>query len=264
MLKRSLSDVELSDWKREHRLRLSCPFDSAQLERLVAWTGEIEGWPETPGRWMKYFEKGTRGADRRLSRVENFVPYHDGFHELIFSAGLMGILDELMGEPACLFKDKINYKLPGGGGFEAHQDAPAFTSFDQRFHITFLVAVDPQTRENGCLEFSDPVEVYETLEQGAGGSLDKALEARLSWQPMELDPGDAVFFDSYIPHRSGPNRSPMPRRALYVTYNRLSEGDRRADYFSDKRAKFPPDCEREEGVDYSAAEALYNLGNPIR
>ena len=81
---------------------------------------------------------------------------------------------------------------------------------------------------------------------------------------MELEPGDVLFFDSYLPHRSAQNHSHVPRRALYVTYNRLSEGDRRADYFADKRQNFPPECEREKGVDYSDAEALYNLGNPIR
>lgn len=37
---------------------------------------------------------------------------------------LGGILTELMGEPAVLFKEKINYKEAGGsGGFDAHIDA---------------------------------------------------------------------------------------------------------------------------------------------
>ena len=79
-------------------------------------------------------------------------------------------------KPLVFFKEKINYKLPGGEGFGAHQDAPAFSSFGQRFHVTLLVAVDPQTLENGCLEFSNPVEPYKTLEQGGGGTLDEALE----------------------------------------------------------------------------------------
>ncbi|MED5262087.1 MAG: phytanoyl-CoA dioxygenase family protein [Myxococcota bacterium] len=264
MLNRLLSDVERAHWKREHRLRLPCPFDPIEFEKLESWTAELQSWPETPGRWMKYFEAGPSEEGRQLCRVENFVPYHDGFRELLLGPGPMAILESLMGEAACLFKEKINYKLPGGEGFGAHQDAPAFSTFGQRYHVTLLVAVDPQTPENGCLEFADPVEPYETLEQGSRGTLDEALEDRLTWCPLALDAGDVVFFDSYIPHRSGPNRSRDPRRALYVTYNRHSEGDRRADYFSDKRSKFPPDCERESGVDYSEAESLYNLGNPIR
>ncbi len=44
--------------------------------------------------------------------------------------------------------------------------------------------------------------------------------------------------------------SDKPRRALYVTYSKASEGDFRAKYYEDKRKSFPPDCEREEGKEY--------------
>src|SRR5262245_14080405 len=155
-----------------------------------------------------------------------------------------------LGEPAALFKEKINFKLSGGGGFAAHQDAPAFVAFGQRYHLTMLVAVDAATVANGCLEMSTPVPVYTTLPQTAGGTLSPDVEAALPWRPIELEPGDVVVFDSYIPHRSAANRSDQPRRALYVTYNRLADGERRDAYFAHKRANFPPECERLPGVDY--------------
>ena len=37
---------------------------------------------------------------------------------------------------------------------------------------------------------------------------------------------------------------------LYVTYNRLTEGDHRERYFAEKRQNFPPDIEREPGKNY--------------
>jgi ectoine hydroxylase-related dioxygenase (phytanoyl-CoA dioxygenase family) len=169
-----------------------------------------------------------------------------------------------MGEAPFLFKEKINFKLPGGAGFAAHQDAPAFTSFGQRYHITLLVAIDGADAENGCLEFSDPVPVYETLPQTPGGTIDPEIEARLPWRPLPVEPGDLVFFDSYLPHRSGPNRSARARRALYITYNRASEGNVRDEYVVQKRTHFPPEVERLPGVDYSAKKSVFNLGNPIR
>ena len=49
------------------------------------------------------------------------------------------------------------------------------------------------------------------------------------------EPGDVLFFDALTPHRSGPNNSPGSRRVLYLTYNRLSEGDHSRAYFRDKR-----------------------------
>ncbi|HKA91475.1 MAG TPA: phytanoyl-CoA dioxygenase family protein [Haliangiales bacterium] len=263
MLTASLTADDLAAWRRDHYLVLRRPFADADVARLRAWTDEVAAWPETPGAWMKYFET-TDTAARQICRIENFVPFHAGFRELLCGAGMMAILERLMGEPAALFKEKINLKLAGGGGFAAHQDAPAFVTFGQRYHITVAVAIDAATVANGCLEVSDSVDVYRTLPQAPGGSIDPAVEAVLPWRPLELAAGDVALFDSYLPHRSRSNRSAQSRRALYVTYNRRSEGERREEYFAHKRASFPPECERVAGVDYRASEALYNLGNPIR
>ena len=88
--------------------------------------------------------------------------------------------------------------------------------------------------------------------------------ARLDWQPLSAEPGDLVIFDSYVPHRSGPNFSDRSRRALYLTYNPASQGDRRADYFARKRRVFPPECERDPAAPPSEEASVFNLGNPIR
>jgi 2-aminoethylphosphonate dioxygenase len=37
-----------------------------------------------------------------------------------------------------------------------------------------------------------------------------------------------------VPHRSGPNRTAHPRRALYLTYNAASEGNLRQAYYDDR------------------------------
>ena len=65
-----------------------------------------------------------------------------------------------------------------------------------------------------------------------------------------LAPGDVMFFDSLVPHRSGPNTTPLARRALYITYNRVSAGDQRGRYYRDKRQSYPPDCERDTAKQY--------------
>lgn len=51
-----------------------------------------------------------------------------------------------------LFKDKVNYKLPGANGFVAHLDAPAYTHMGNIVHTNIMVAIDGQKAENGCLE----------------------------------------------------------------------------------------------------------------
>ena len=50
-----------------------------------------------------------------------------------------------------------------------------------------------------------------------------------------MQPGDAIYFSSYAPHKSSPNASNCPRRNLYLTYNAMSEGDFRETYYADKR-----------------------------
>jgi len=263
MLDYKLSEQDLAFWEENHYLVLRNPFPTEDVQTMKKWVADLFSWPDTPGKWMKYYEKSNLSNEKLLCRVENFIPFHPELKEFICSDTIFGILEQLMGEPAVLFKEKINAKLGGASGFGAHQDAPAFITFGQKYHITMMVAVDDATRHNGCMEFSDPVEVYKTLPQAPGGTIDQDVEKALPWRKLEANAGDIVFFNSYIPHRSPTNDSEASRRAMYITYNRKSEGERRSDYFDDKRQSFPQECERIAGMDYSAKASLYNLGNPI-
>lgn len=225
-------------------------FDEEETRRISAWTDELQAQPEVPGRCMMYFEPSLlRPGERVLQRIENFCPFHAGFAALCDSDKLRGFASRLLGEPAVLFKDKINFKLAGGAGFKAHQDQQAGWSVYAPLFVTALVAIDDATEANGCLEL-------------AAGHHTRGLIGQ-EWKPLTNDdllgvdfvpyptaPGDAVFFDSFVPHRSGPNLSDEPRRVLYVTYNRLADGDHRARYYADKRKSYPPDVERDPGKQY--------------
>lgn len=62
--------------------------------------------------------------DRTVLTLPDYANYHTGFNSLFRGKRLTGILTDLMGEQAVLFKEKINYKEAGGsGGFDAHIDA---------------------------------------------------------------------------------------------------------------------------------------------
>jgi ectoine hydroxylase-related dioxygenase (phytanoyl-CoA dioxygenase family) len=112
-----------------------------------------------------------------------------------------------------------------------------------------MVSIDETTEENGCLEVAEWTHRREMI-----GKLWKPLTAEetsgIIWRKLPTAPGDAVFFDSFIPHRSEPNPTARPRRVLYITYNPLAEGDQRARYFADKHRSYPQDCEREPGKVY--------------
>jgi 2-aminoethylphosphonate dioxygenase len=259
-----LDHEQLTLWEENGYILLPGSLSAAEAQQLERWTSALSDLPETPGKWMKYFERSLVDRTRMLlCRIENFVPYHEEFSRFLRNEAKIAILSQLMGERAVLFKEKVNFKLPGGNGFKPHQDAPAYTTFEQTYHVTMMISIDPSTRENGCLEVVKGHHKHGILAQEPDGTLRRDVVDSLLWEPILMSPGDVLFFDSYLPHGSGSNKSDAPRRALYVTYNRISEGDRRDDYFAHKRLIFPPECERIPGVDYSKSAGVYNLGNPI-
>jgi len=246
-----VSVAEQASFERDGFLVVRGLYNAVQMAEISRWTDTVADWPEVPGGgYMMYFEQSRTGPSRRLlNRVENYCPYHRGFHDLVYSAAMQGRVSALLGEPAILFKDKINFKLPGSDGFAPHQDVQAGWERYGSLHLTALLSIDATGIENGCLELA------------AGQHRRGQIGA--SWEPLTRDdmrgmvftpcvtePGDVVFFDSFVPHRSAPNQTDAPRRVLYVTYNRASEGDNLARYYADKRASYPPDCERQTGREY--------------
>jgi ectoine hydroxylase-related dioxygenase (phytanoyl-CoA dioxygenase family) len=225
-------------------------FDARELVDIRAWTDEVQHWPETPGRHMMYFQESRREAGQRiLNRLENFLPYHRQFNALANGPKMKAICSRLFGEEAVLFKDKINFKLPGGDGFTPHQDAQAGWERYGSLHISVMVAIDRATRENGALRIASSHGVSRLI----GGEWTPLTEQEMEgmeFEILEMEPGDAAFFDSYTPHMSDPNLTADPRRALFITYGRLSEGDQLARYYADKRASYPPDIEREPDREY--------------
>ena len=110
----------------------------------------------------------------------------------------------LLGEPAVLYKEKINYKLAGGAGYTAHQDAPAYRFVEQ--HISCMVAIDDATLDNGCLEVASGMHAA-VLPMDETGCIRDDVASALQWTPVELRAGQTLWFHSRTPHRSGPNRS---------------------------------------------------------
>ena len=248
--KRLFSDDDLAAYRRDGFIVVRGLFDAAAMRDIARWTDEIEGWPETPGKWMKYFDDSLkRPGERVLNRVENLCPYHAGFGALVTGGALAGRVAELLGEPAVLFKEKINFKLPGGGGFAAHPDIQAGWDTYGSLYVTALVSVDEATVANGCIELAAGHHLRGMIGESWRPLGDDEL-AGVAFAPMPTAPGDTVFFDSFTPHRSAPNMTDSPRRVLYITYNRASQGDHRARYYADKRASYPPDIERDPGKEY--------------
>lgn len=196
------------------------------------WVDEVASWADEDGPWLHHRELTDAGP--KLCRTENFVPFHDGLRRLLTTGAMLDTASALLGEPAVLYKEKINYKLPGGAGYAPHQDAPAYR-FVQT-HVSCMVAVDDSLRDNGCLEVVSGRH-QELLPVDDAGCIRPDVVATMDWAPVEVRAGETLWFHSRTPHRSGPNLGSAPRRALYPTYNAAFEGDLRAAYYDQKRTE---------------------------
>ena len=78
-----------------------------------------------------------------------------------------------------------------------------------------------------------------------------------------VPPGEALFFSLHIPHRSGPNLTQQPRRAVYITYAgaQYMAPEERVKYYANYRKQFPPAGEHSE--EYAKGDAVYNWATPI-
>jgi ectoine hydroxylase-related dioxygenase (phytanoyl-CoA dioxygenase family) len=89
-----------------------------------------------------------------------------------------------------------------------------------------FIAVDPCTRENGCLQVirgshrCGRIDHVLTGDQ-AGADRERVTELlkRMPLDYVEMAPGDALFFHPNLLHRSDRNRSDNPRWAMICCYN---------------------------------------------
>jgi len=244
------TEAERQRFQRDGFVVVRGMYSAEDIDAISRWCDELAARVPVRGREMLYFEDDLlRPGARVLSRIEKFLESHDGLRAVVQAPRVVGRMSELMGEPVVLFKEKINFKMPGGGGFEPHQDIqPGWDAYASWF-VSVLITIDDSTSGNGCLELAPGQHrrgmIGERWKPLSGAQLDG-----IEFVPYPTAPGDAVFFDCFVPHRSAPNRSAGPRRNLYLTFNRRSEGDSRERYFVDKRASYPPDNEREPGKEY--------------
>ncbi|KAF3073691.1 Uncharacterized protein CFAM422_004402 [Trichoderma lentiforme] len=252
-----LSAEQVAFFKANGYLIVRDILNDAETAEVQKWAQEVHDWmPTADSQFMPYEEINSRG-ETVLCRTENYADSHEGFNGLLRGERLLGILEELSGEPMYLFKEKINYKLAGSGGFAPHIDAVAYNHIKDVKHLTILLAVDKSTLNNGGLEVVDAshnMDIPLNVEDHC--IADEWVDSH-EWKPVELEPGQLLIFTSYLAHRSGPNHSNENRKALYATYNRASEGDLHQDYYELRKKEWPATHMRKEGETYEDGALRY-------
>jgi ectoine hydroxylase len=137
----------------------------------------------------------------------------------------------LLGKPVYHWHSKLSMKSPRSEGrWDWHQDYPYW--YDEGClspdMLTCMIAVDPATRANGCVNLVPGSHRYGRIDHvrigSASGCDPKRLESILRKSPavpVEMEPGDACFFHSNTLHASSGNSTDFPRTLLHCTYNSI-------------------------------------------
>ena len=229
------TDTELDTWRATGLLQTNDFFAGPALVQLQEWIDSIER--SGPESGMSHYNEVLADGSEVRCRTEDIVPHHPGLRHTLTSGAIAEVAGALLGEPAVLYKEKINYKLPGAAGFAPHQDAPAYPLATET--ISCMIAVDDMTADNGCLEVVRSAH-QKLLPTDDAGCVAQEVAKAMHWEPLPVKAGSILWFHWFTPHRSSSNRSDQRRRAMYVTYNRASDGDLRAAYYHKKNDLLDP------------------------
>ena len=138
-------------------------------------------------------------------------------------------MERVLGDEVYHYHSKMILKDPKvGGAWTWHQDYGYWYENGCLFPdmASVMIAVDPATKENGCLQVLKGSHLmgrinHQLTGDQAGANPERVDEAkkRMELVYCEMEPGDAVFFHGNLLHRSDQNRSDNPRWALICCYN---------------------------------------------
>jgi phytanoyl-CoA hydroxylase len=142
------------------------------------------------------------------------------------SARLVDRVSEILGPDLDCFQSQFIFKNPGVIGQPWHQDSYYFY-FTQQPQVGVWVALSRATLENGCLWVLPGSHVHRIhthvpdrrseANQGYLEIVDQDTSARV---PVLMEPGDVLFFHSYLMHMSTDNKADERRAAMVYHYGR--------------------------------------------
>ena len=169
----------------------------------------------------------TKGRATNLSLWNH--PGDDIYGAICRSRRIVDSMEQLLGDEVYHYHSKLSAKEPKvGGAWEWHQDYGYWYQNGCLFPdlASVFIALDPATRENGCLQLLKGSHRMGRVDHGRFGSQSGADPERVDAAMQRLEkvycvmaPGDAVFFHGNTLHCSDANLSDKPRWGLICCYN---------------------------------------------
>ena len=199
-------------------------FSPAEIEVLLAHVGDAR---VTGHQWSA---KDSAGLESKLSLWTDAG--EDVFGAVSTSARVVSAVRMLLREDVYHWHSKVMLKEPRvGGAWEWHQDYGYWYGDNCLYPrmLSCMIALDPATKENGCLKVIPGSHLLGRLDHGrvagqAGAEPERVQAAieRLGVRYCEAPAGSALFFHGNTFHSSEANLSDRPRRAYICCYNAMS------------------------------------------
>ena len=210
--------------------------DVFRAEEVAAMLDAVEG-----GNRVASTTVATQDAAGRPSKLAIWFEIGDDIWSAVSTnPRLVNGVRILLGEEIAFFHGKVILKeARQGGAWEWHQDYGYW--YDQGFAfprlISASIALDPATRQNGCLEVLRGSHKLGRVTHGRFGTqtgIDpvriKSLEPLFEKVHCVMSPGSVLFFHCNLLHASAANLSEHPRRSVIMCYNALANPQLRIGY----------------------------------
>ncbi len=187
-------------------------------------------------------------------------PSEDVFGAIARCERVAGGAERLLGGEVYHYHSKLTMKRPGGGGrWEWHQDYGYWYQNGCLYPdmLSVAIALDPATRENGCMQVIKGSHKLGRIEHGrvagqTGADMERVEQAMKALELVycEMAPGDALFFHSNTLHCSAANLSPTRRNLLICCYNKATNNPYKAHHhpFYTPLTKLPDEAVLAAGV----------------
>jgi ectoine hydroxylase len=216
------SEGELAQYSRDGFFVVRGLFAPEEIDKLLRFAKED---PSFAG--GVYGRKDAAGNETKLALWNHAGD--DLYSMFARSPRIVERMEQALGGEVYLYHMKMMLKEPRvGGAWEWHQD------YGYWYHngcllpllASCLIAVSRANRANGCLQVIRGSHGMGRIDHGKTGDqtgadtehVNAALE-RMPLDYVECEPGDAIFFDSNLLHKSDMNRSDEPRWSLICCYN---------------------------------------------
>ncbi|MEV6110769.1 phytanoyl-CoA dioxygenase family protein [Streptomyces sp. NPDC051940] len=156
-------------------------------------------------------------------RVMHPHRFNDLARRRLLDARVAGILTGLFGEEPLAAQSMFYFKPPGARGQALHQDN-FYLRVEPGTCIAAWLALDDIDRENGGLEVVPGTHLMDLFcPEEADPGLSFAREyvpppPGLTAVPVDMSPGDVLFFNGSLVHGSGPNRTAGRFRRSFICH----------------------------------------------